>query len=587
MRQFVLTGGVVAWVLLLILIAACQSEQETSVTLPTRAALVSFTPSLSPSPSLIPSEVWTDTPTPFPTLTPSLSPTIAPSNTQIALPFPTATASLQPTSIQGVVVSEVGAYLRRGPGTDYEIVGEILSGQTFSIMAYMDSSIGDTWYLVRLEDGTQAWISDMVADLIQAEKNEIALAITQPPTATQALPTVELPTQVPTLPAGANAQVTGDLGVNLRAGPSYNDEILQVLDKGAPLTLIGRNQAATWYETVTSGSIGFVGWVNAGFVTPLIDARQLAVTWVGPVASAGLQCGVNIHPKDGQGGLPIPQALTQADWVRFPFTASLRYFPNVNAAFAYFDPIINAYHAAGVRVILVLTHETYGELAGWDWLAMTSQDWRNFTASYTGVAEQIARHYGDRVAAYEIWNEGDTQRGDEAGVAIPPADYAYLLSQTSSAIRRAAPSAQVVLGGLLDASGFYLRGVEKALNGKLPVDAIAIHPYGRGAPNTPSVFASFGNIGEVIEAYAGIAPTTPLWITEIGALGAYRPQEAALYLGSLVEYLKTAYPDRVALVAWYGWSDAMHASRTPNGLVGVNGQPTNPLYQTFFGFCGS
>jgi uncharacterized protein YraI len=477
----------------------------------------------------------------------------------------------------------VGAYLRRGPGTNYEIVGEVTAGQTFSVLAYLESGAGELWYLVRLETGQQAWIAATLADLIQAQRDQIALALTQPPTA---IPTLALPTLAPTLPPGANARVTGELGVNLRAGPSYNDEILQVLPKDAPLTLIGRNAAATWYEAVTVGAIGFVGWVNADYVTPLGQASQLAVTWVGPVTQAGVQCGVNIHPKDGHGDLPIPSGLTQSQWVRFPFTASPRYFASLEAAFAFFDPIVNAYYNAGVQIILVLTHETYGEVAGWDWLNMSSANWRAFTPPFASVAERIARHYGERIAAYEIWNESDTQRGDEAGVAIPPADYAYLLDQTARTLRSAAPQATLLVGGLLDSSGFYLRGVQKALGGRLPVDGIALHPYGRGAPSTSSAFAQFGSIGEVIEVYASLAPTLPLWITEIGALGAYRPGEAAQYAASLFDYLRSNYADRVAVLLWYGWSDAMHASRLPNGLVGLNDQPAAPLYQTFFSFCG-
>jgi hypothetical protein len=484
------------------------------------------------------------------------------------------------------VSSAVGAFIRRGPGTDYDIVGELLYDTTFSVLAYSQAG-ADIWYLIRLPDGEQAWISGTVSELTGgATHKQITLALTQPPTPSDT-PTIT-PTFTATLPQGSNALVSGQLGVNLRTGAGYHYEILQVISTAAPLVLIGRDEENTWYQAVTFTDPPLTGWVNADYIEPLFDTRLLAITWDLPTAGiAGIDCGINIHPSGGF-GYPIPPDLGQAKWVRFPFTSSKRYFPNLEAAFRYYDPVINAYNRLGVNIVLVLNHETYGETEGWRWLSMNSAQWSAFTDQFTPIIERVAAHYGERIAAYEIWNESDAEKGDPAAVAIPPRDYAHLLEGSAQAIRRVAPAVRVLMGGLLDPNGVYLRRVLLALGGYLPVDGIAIHPYGRGAPLDDSIFAQFGDISEVIEAYNRVAPGVPLWITEIGALGDNDPSrwgEAASYMNRLYGYLREVHAEQVDVIIWYAWSDEMHGSQRTNGLIDKNGQPKSPLYETFFRLC--
>ena len=63
-----------------------------------------------------------------------------------------------------------------------------------------------------------------------------------------------------------------------------------------------------------------------------------------------------------------------------------------------------------------------------------------------------------------------------------PAKFALVLGQAAKAIRREAPESQIVLGGLStgpEIASEYVRQVRKALKGRLPVDAVGLHPYGR------------------------------------------------------------------------------------------------------------
>jgi uncharacterized protein YgiM (DUF1202 family) len=565
--------------LIAILLAACAETDAEVEALPTRIVQATGTPSGSPSstPFILPE----NSPTPFPVITAPPAPNYS------ATPVPSSPLPPTATPFSGIVTSDVGAFVRSGPGVDYDVVGEVLPTEALGIIAYAVNENGETWYLIQLADGRRAWISTAVASLTGGVSvGDVASAATIPPTGT-ATPTIT-PTFTATLPQGANALVSGPEGVNLRDGAGYRFDVLDIVGNGKPLVLIGRTEDARWYQAVTFGEEAPSGWVNAAFIAPLTDVNLLAVTWVGPPPVSGVVCGMNIQPRNGEGWLPLPPELAQAEWVRFPFAASTRHFTNLNDAFAFYDEVIEAYHSHGVRVILVLTHETYGENAGWQWLEMSAADWAAFTIPFVDTVEQVARHYGDDVAAYEIWNEGDARPGDAAAVSIPPQAYARLLDQSAAVIRQHAPRSQVVLGGLINSDTRYLRAVQAALGGHLPVDAVGLHPYGRGAPADRTVFSQFGGINSLIAAYERAVPGIPLWFTEIGAIGdnsAGRWNEAAQYMVDFYGYLRQNYPEQVGVAIWYGWSDAMDPARRVNGLVTSQQHPKTPIYDSFFELC--
>ena len=573
--------------LVAILLAACAEVEP----LPTRVIVASTTPTNTPF--ILPTSSVTSPPPMPPTIvppSPDFSATPIPATLPTATPYP------------GIVSSDVGGFVRSGPGAEYEIVGEVLPGESLAIIAYaFNEDSRETWYLIQLADGRPAWISTTVASLTGGVSlGEVASAATLPPTGTSpptATPSLTVtltpsitPTPAPTLPQGANARVSGSEGVNLREGAGYRFPVLDIVGLGRPLVLIGRTEEGGWYQAVTFGEEAPSGWVNADFVEPLIDVNQLSVTWVGPPVVLGAACGMNIQPRHAQGWSPLPPDLGRVEWVRFPFTASPSHFPNLDEAFAFFDPVIAAYNNQGVRVILVLTHETYGEASGWEWLEMSRADWADFTTPFVNTVEQVARHYGEDVAAYEVWNEGDARPGDAAAVSIPPDAYAHLLNRSAAAIRRHAPRSQVVLGGLINSDTRYLRAVQAALGGTLPVDAIGLHPYGRGAPSDATVFSQFGGVNSLIRAYERVAPGIPLWFTKVGAIGdnsTGRWNEAARYMVDFYDYLRTDYADQIGVVIWYGWSDAMDPARRVNGLVTDAQRPKTPLYDSFFELCAA
>lgn len=304
--------------------------------------------------------------------------------------------------------------------------------------------------------------------------------------------------------------------------------------------------------------------------------------------TAKLACGINIHPKHGQGWPNIPADLRKVGWVRFPFMSSPAQFPSLEAAFGYFDPAIQAYKNLGVKVILVLNHETYGEGAGFAWNQMNATRWRQFGDGYVATVQKVAQRYRTLVDAYEIWNEGDAEIGNPAAVHIPPADYAVLLDRTAKVIRANAPAAKIVFGGLMSGpstSALYVSQTKAALGGTLPVDAIGLHPYGKGAPTDRTIFARFGSVKEDIDAMRRVVPDLPLWLTEVGATGTHDPNyldDAALYLKNLYGYLRKDWAAQVPVVIWFALSDAMHIEQKVNGLFTVEGARKPLVYDAFF-----
>ena len=315
-------------------------------------------------------------------------------------------------------------------------------------------------------------------------------------------------------------------------------------------------------------------------ITP--QARQLLP------AAGELAIGMNIQPKHGFGWRVVPPEFARCAWLRFPFMSSAAQFGSLEDAFNFYDPIIGAYTSLGTKIMLILTHQTYGEGAGWNWDQMDSGKWRSFTPSFVAVAERIAQRYGNRIAAYEIWNEGDVEPGNPAAVAIPPEEYAPLLNQAARVIRTYAPQTKIIFGGLAtspDKGANYVKKVKSVLGGRLPVDAIGVHPYGVGAPGDSSIFAPFGSIQTAIDIYSDAVPGIPLWLTEVGALGANDPPywpSAATYMQNLFRYLRTPAAAAVPVVIWYAWSDAMHVEMKTNGVVTARGEPKSPIYETFF-----
>jgi hypothetical protein len=293
-------------------------------------------------------------------------------------------------------------------------------------------------------------------------------------------------------------------------------------------------------------------------------------------------------------GTPPADPLVNLGWVRINY--DLSYNPDngshgntdIWATYNRYHPIIKRYADSGNKVILVFTHQLYGEGQGYVWEQMSPAQWQELATRYAAFAGQVAGQYAAEklVYAYQIWNEQDTLPGNGgAAVPMPYNEYANLFTQSARAIRQVDARAKVITGGHVSGDvlgGNYARGVLSLLPLDVRPDGIAFHPYGLGPEGSP--FNLFGTIDDAIKSWSGVMPNTPLWITEWGILDhqnndSIAPAVAA-HAAGFMEVIEQQFPGMVAAAAWYAWADSMDNGY---GMVNASGQPKEPLYSTYLG----
>jgi len=210
----------------------------------------------------------------------------------------------------------------------------------------------------------------------------------------------------------------------------------------------------------------------------------------------------------------------------------------------------------------------------------------NYVRLYTARAQEIADHFGDSVAAYEILNEAnisDILHTESAGtqVEFDPQNYGALLTDIYIGIKSAHPKVQVIVGGLL--YGFRPNGgsadydylyvlynskriqAYRAANGRYPFDGVASHAYFVGTPR--EVVNHYWQLRGVMDS-AGDA-TSKLWLTEIGQQGTpptvdpsylvatptKSEEEQAAFMRELFPLLLNETHGFVANVFWFKYED--------------------------------
>ena len=126
-------------------------------------------------------------------------------------------------------------------------------------------------------------------------------------------------------------------------------------------------------------------------------------------------------------------------------------------------------------------------------------------ADYAAFLAYLAKRYGTRLAAIEIWNEPD--QANQLYFAGPnkPQRYAAILRAAYPAIKRANPNVPVLAGSLVGSNGVFLRALYAA-GIKGYYDGLAVHFYNL-------TLASLRSIHEVQLANGD---TKPLWLDEFG-----------------------------------------------------------------------
>jgi hypothetical protein len=229
-------------------------------------------------------------------------------------------------------------------------------------------------------------------------------------------------------------------------------------------------------------------------------------------------------------------------------------------------------------------------------------------ADYARFAGVMAKRLGDRVAAWEIWNEEDASLWWASGP--DPAAYTALLKATYPAIKSADPSSTVVLGGLTGNDYEFLSQLY-ADGAKGSFDAVAVHtdsicdlasPYeilrnGRTDQRINRwAFLGYRTVHEVMLAHGD---DSPIWMTELGwstsneecNSGAWAgqkaagisPEQQATFL--LQAYHCLAQDSYVQVGIWYGLQDTepFGSPRGSYGLLDSNLLP-KPAYGALAGY---
>ncbi len=129
----------------------------------------------------------------------------------------------------------------------------------------------------------------------------------------------------------------------------------------------------------------------------------------------------------------------------------------------------------------------------------------------------------------------------------------------------------------------YVRRVRGTLKGRLPVDAVALHPYGRWPKKRPLPGWGYGDLEKVFTIFRRRLPGVRLWITEIGIVGRRNPiseehlPAVATYMKDLYRLVAEEHSHQVRAVIWFAWSDRMENA----GIVNADGKPKPILMKAF------
>jgi len=215
--------------------------------------------------------------------------------------------------------------------------------------------------------------------------------------------------------------------------------------------------------------------------------------------------------------------------------------------------------------------------------------------AYARALAFLAARYGDKVAAWEVWNEPN--HPDFFRASDPAGAYARLLKAAYPAVKAAQPRATVI-GGSLSQSDYAFAQKLYALGIKGSFDAFSVHPYSDDvspldARSTIDPRYSFvRGVPKIREVMLRNGDSRPIWLTESGwstatlrtpdpwRNGVSEVTQAAFMRQQAEQIARWSY---VKVNIWFNLLDAGsdRADKYSNcGLLRVNGT-AKPAYAAF------
>ncbi|MBX3013063.1 MAG: carboxypeptidase regulatory-like domain-containing protein [Caldilineaceae bacterium] len=288
-----------------------------------------------------------------------------------------------------------------------------------------------------------------------------------------------------------------------------------------------------------------------------------------------IHCGINIDPRNGTGN-PSGQAVSElgASWVRLVFKNERD--EALGTSFAQYDAVVNDMRQAGVKVLMILNNESCPGRPGLEALDDAAH-WHPYIDQYTQRCQAVAQHYGEQVAAFQIWNEPDLNpEPPRYTPTVRARFYGRMLQQAYQAIK-AVTTTPVVTAGMAAGNPQWVKEAMAATGNQLFADALAVHPYGRRPfPTWPHDQWGFGPVAELLQRYHTLIGK-PIWVTEFGTDdtttqtrrddGSMGPAQDLFPL-QMFDAINTQVAHFVSHVFWFCWSSGMV---NPFGIHEANG----------------
>ena len=294
----------------------------------------------------------------------------------------------------------------------------------------------------------------------------------------------------------------------------------------------------------------FIASIGAFLIAGIVGTVQAA----SPAFETTL--GVNHHftQEAGQDARDIEETRTAGFRViRYDMTWAAVEHQKGQYDFQTFDRLTEQMLGKGIRPLFILD---YGNPLYGDALAVRTEEARMAFARFAAAAEERYRGKG---VIWELWNEPN----DEVFWLPHPdvSEYMKLVIGTAEAMRTADPDATIIAPGTAHIDFSFLENCFKL--GLLSlVDAVSVHPYREGPPET--VLDDYGRLRQLIRKYLPPDKSMPLVVSEWGYLARSAGKAEQLQARNLSRmFLVNAYAG-IDFTIWYDFRNDPGEQRDSN-----------------------